>query len=285
MTSPPTPLHFATDDLFEPHEIHEESEAEWDAHFYHRVMGYQQLLQARALFDYLGPLGDGMCIDAGCGSGVVGAELLRLWPQSRLLAMDISENMLHLARAQIEPKFAGRAQFLQGDLQDLRIPDFANFIISNAVMHWVPDHIALFQNLYDTLMPGGVLATQFAYRGPFFERLYACLLRLLKSATFTKYLGDYNWSAQPVSPEREHSALSQAGFQNIQVIPYACLFHFESVDVHRLFMEKVVLRDVMRRLPTPQLKQKFVDEVLEFTDAEIGPCQQYYESLRCVATR
>ncbi len=226
-----------------------------------------------------------MCIDAGCGSGVVGAELLRLWPQSRLLAMDISENMLHLARGQIEPKFTGRAEFLQADLQDLRIPAFANFIISNAVMHWVPDHIILFQNLYDTLLPGGILASQFAYRGPFFERLYTCLQRLLKSATYTRYLGDYNWTAQPVSPDGEYGALSQAGFQNIQVTPYACLFHFESVPVHRLFMEKVVLRDVMHRLPTQELKQKFIDEVLEFTDSEIGPCQQYYESLRCVATR
>ena len=281
----PSQTHLETKDYLEAHEIQQESEAEWDAHFYHRVMGWQQLLQARALFEFLEPAHDGMCIDAGCGSGVVGAELLRVWPHARLLAMDISENMLHLAQAQIAPKFAGRAQFLQGDLQDLRIPNFANGIISNAVMHWVPDHTTMFKNLYDTLVPGGVLASQFAYRGPFFEQMYACLKKILKYRTFSKYLESYDWGAQPVSPKCEREALKQAGFKRIEVVPYACLFHFEDAEVHRLFMEKVVLRDLMRRLPTAKLRAHFVSEVLAFTDREIGPCQQYYESLRCLGTR
>ncbi len=54
MISPPASSNFAGHDQFDAHEIREESEAEWDAHFYHRVMGYQQLLAGARIIWILG---------------------------------------------------------------------------------------------------------------------------------------------------------------------------------------------------------------------------------------
>lgn len=261
---------------------------DWNALFYHRVMGTQQLQQAEVLFAYLSQIPRheaAVFVDAGCGSGLLGEAILERWPSSTLVAMDISDNMLHLTHQQLHDRFAQRTQYVQGDLQDFCMPNRAHCIVSNAAMHWVPDHGRMFANLYTTLIPGGVLAAQFARRGPFFVRLHEWLQDLLDREPFASCLGALSWAAEHCMVEREARALQRAGFVDIAVTPYHCIFDFDTVEIHRRFMVEVVMRDAMQCLPTPALREELLDAVLAFTDQEVGPRMQHYESLRVVARR
>jgi trans-aconitate 2-methyltransferase len=94
-------------------------------------------------------------LDLGCGTG----ELTRL-AHERLgaretVGVDASAAMLERAAAQA----GGGLSFRHGDLAAFADGGF-DVVLSNAAIHWVPDHAALLPRLAALLAPGGQLAIQ-----------------------------------------------------------------------------------------------------------------------------
>ena len=132
---------------------------EWDATSYHKVSGPQtgwgQMVLAR-----LDLAGDERAIDAGCGSGRLTAELAERLPHGQVVALDRSWNMLQTARANLRPAYGSRVRFVQVSLPALPFEECADVVFSTATFHWVPDHPALFSNIFTALRPGGRLHAQ-----------------------------------------------------------------------------------------------------------------------------
>lgn len=62
--------------------------------------------------------------DLGCGGGRNAGELLRRYPESRLVALDYSELSVEKTRAYNEKMIrAGRCEAVQGDVHHLELPD------------------------------------------------------------------------------------------------------------------------------------------------------------------
>jgi len=95
--------------------------------------------------------------DLGCGPGNVTALLRRRWPGADITALDSSAEML--ARAKAEHLNLG-ISWRQADVRTWAAPAPQDLIYSNAVLHWVDDHAALFGRLMGELSLGGVLAVQ-----------------------------------------------------------------------------------------------------------------------------
>ena len=93
--------------------------------------------------------------DLGCGPGNVTALLRERWPEADLTGVDSSPEMLAKA-AEALPD----VRFEQIDMADWRPATAADVIYSNAALHWLDDHAALFPRLLGMLAPGGVLAVQ-----------------------------------------------------------------------------------------------------------------------------
>jgi trans-aconitate 2-methyltransferase len=94
-------------------------------------------------------------VDLGCGTG----ELTRL-AHERLgaretVGVDSSAAMLERATAHA----GGGVSFRSGDIGTFAEPGF-DLVLSNAALHWVPDHPALLARLAALLPPGGQLAVQ-----------------------------------------------------------------------------------------------------------------------------
>ncbi|WP_242343550.1 methyltransferase domain-containing protein [Anaeromyxobacter terrae] len=94
-------------------------------------------------------------VDLGCGTG----ELTRL-AHERLgaretVGVDASAAMLERAAASA----GGGVAFRQGDLAEVDGGPY-DLVLSNAALHWVPDHEALLARLASLLAPGGQLAIQ-----------------------------------------------------------------------------------------------------------------------------
>jgi trans-aconitate 2-methyltransferase len=101
------------------------------------------------------PGGSPRVLDLGCGTG----ELTRL-AHERLraretLGVDSSAAMLEKAAAHA----GGGLSFRPGDLAAFAEGGF-DLVLSNAAIHWVPDHAALLPRLAALLAPGGQLAVQ-----------------------------------------------------------------------------------------------------------------------------
>ncbi len=94
-------------------------------------------------------------VDLGCGAGNVTLYLKRRWPGAQLTGVDNSPEMLAKAR-----ETDASIQWENAELASWAPQSPPTLIYSNAALHWVDDHAALFPRLARAIAPGGVLAVQ-----------------------------------------------------------------------------------------------------------------------------
>lgn len=93
-------------------------------------------------------------VDLGCGTGELTRRLADALPDSQVLGLDSSAQMLARAEAVTRPGLA----FQQGDQAELS--GSWDLIFSNAALHWTENHPVLIPYLYNRLAAGGQLAIQ-----------------------------------------------------------------------------------------------------------------------------
>lgn len=93
--------------------------------------------------------------DLGCGAGNVTRLLSQRWPDASVTAVDDSPEMLAVA-ARTTPG----VRWIGQDLASWSADRPLDLVFSNAALHWLPDHPALFPHLLRQLAPGGQLAVQ-----------------------------------------------------------------------------------------------------------------------------
>jgi trans-aconitate 2-methyltransferase len=125
----------------------------WDPDQYDRFRDERR----QPFMDLLGlvcPRPDMRVVDLGCGSGELTRILHQRLGARDTLGIDSSTSMLARAR-----EIAGDGlRFEQGDIADFVPTAIYDLVFSNAALHWVPDHPALFARLRDGLVAGGQLA-------------------------------------------------------------------------------------------------------------------------------
>jgi trans-aconitate 2-methyltransferase len=112
----------------------------------------------RDLLSGLPALGARNAVDLGCGPGNSTEVLAGRFPNARIGGIDSSGDMIAAARERlpaVDFEVVEIGAWIQGNAGD-----GFDVILANAVLHWVPDHAALFPALLSRLAPGGSLAAQ-----------------------------------------------------------------------------------------------------------------------------
>lgn len=96
-------------------------------------------------------------LDAGCGTGLALGPLLRRYPRSRAVALDLSEGMLGHARQRRRWR---RTPFpVCADAADLPLSDASvDLVFSNLMLQWCNDLDTVLREFRRVLRPGGLLA-------------------------------------------------------------------------------------------------------------------------------
>ena len=96
-------------------------------------------------------------IDLGCGPGNSTAVLAERWPAARITGLDSSAQMLERAR-----QSDARHEWIQAEIADWSNSAHAEYdvVFSNAALHWVTDHAAVYPRLFARVAEGGALAIQ-----------------------------------------------------------------------------------------------------------------------------
>lgn len=94
-------------------------------------------------------------VDLGAGAGNVTRLIKMRWPGARVTGVDTSPEMLEKAAAA-----APEITWQLADLGAWKPARPVDVIYSNAALHWLEGHEALFASLFSSLAPGGVLAVQ-----------------------------------------------------------------------------------------------------------------------------
>ena len=114
------------------------------------------MVASDAIKEYLGDTRSKSAIDFGCGTGLVGMNLVNEFES--LLFMDTSENMLDIVKRKITDAGALNARTLCFDFETSSQPDFrADYIFMAQVLLHIQDYEALLAKLHAVLNDEGHL--------------------------------------------------------------------------------------------------------------------------------
>jgi trans-aconitate 2-methyltransferase len=190
-------------------------------------------------------------VDLGCGTG----ELTRL-AHERLgaretLGVDASPAMLERAAAHA----GGGLSFRRGDLATFADGSF-DVVLSNAAIHWVPDHDALLPRLAALVAPGGQLAIQAPANDH--HPSHAVAREVAREPAFAGPLGGFVRESPLLAPEAYARLLFRLGLarQRVRLETYA--HPLASRDEVVEWVRGTTLTDYERRLD-PETWARFLD--------------------------
>lgn len=255
---------------------------EWNATAYHAVSEPQfrwglQVLERVAL------RGDETVLDAGCGTGRLTAELAMRLPRGRVLACDLSENMVRGARDYLAPQFGPRVEIFQADMAALALESAVDGVFSTAAFHWVRDHDALFASLYRALRPGGWVIAQCG-GGANLARLYGRVADLQRRPEFCSFFTDWKDAVYFAAPQETTKRLQRAGFGDAEAYISLAPATFADAAAFRAFIATVCVHKHLKVLPE-NLHKAFLAPLVEAASEDDPPFTLDYQRLNISASK
>lgn len=95
-------------------------------------------------------------LDAGCGTGFITKDLLKRYPKSKILALDLALNMARKTKQQ--GSWLRKPQLICADAEQLPLKaKSVELVISNLMIQWSNDLGKMFTGFHSVLKPNGLL--------------------------------------------------------------------------------------------------------------------------------
>lgn len=148
-------------------------------------------------------------VDLGCGGGLdVFLAAKKVGPTGKAIGIDMTPEMLGLARRNAEKSCVSNVEFHQATIDNLPLPsDSVDCVISNCVINLAPDKQAVFAEIARILKPGGRLAVS-----------DIALKAELPSELGNDLMAYVGCIAGAIPIDEYKSELTAAGFEAVQVV-------------------------------------------------------------------
>lgn len=149
-----------------------------------------------------------MVLDLGSGGGIdVLLSARRVGPTGKAYGLDMTDDMLELARENRKKAGAENVEFLKGEIENIPLPDnYVDVIISNCVINLSADKDRVLNEAFRVLKPGGRFAvSDVVVRGEVPESIRKSLL--LWAGCIAGALSDQEYTRK----------LNAAGFENVEI--------------------------------------------------------------------
>ncbi|HKR80101.1 MAG TPA: arsenite methyltransferase [Nitrospira sp.] len=161
-------------------------------------------------------------LDLGSGGGIdVLLSARRVGPTGKVYGLDMTDEMLALARENQQKAGVTNVEFLAGDIEDIPLPESSvDLIISNCVINLSPDKDRVLKEAFRVLKPGGRLAvSDIVVRGSMPEEvrhsveLWAgCVAGALEESDYLRKLQQAGFEQVSIEPTRIYSAADAREF-------------------------------------------------------------------------
>jgi arsenite methyltransferase len=148
-------------------------------------------------------------VDLGCGGGLdVFLAAKKVGPAGRAIGIDMTPEMLALARRNAAQSGATNVEFHQATIDQLPLADASvDCVISNCVINLAPDKRAVFREIARVLKPGGRLAvSDIALKRPLPAEIGVSLMAYIGCIAGAISLDDYR------------AGLKDAGFEAVEIV-------------------------------------------------------------------
>ncbi len=154
-------------------------------------------------------------LDLGSGAGLdVLLSARRVGPTGTAYGLDMTDEMLELARRNVERAGVANAQFLKGNMESIPLPNASvDVVISNCVVNLSPDKDQVLREAFRVLKPGGRIAiSDIVVRGEMPEVLRrdleawsGCLAGALSDVEYAEKLGAAGFQGIDIETTRTYS--------------------------------------------------------------------------------
>jgi trans-aconitate 2-methyltransferase len=221
--------------------------------------------RSRPFYDLLSRVGAPQprrVVDLGCGAGNLTVQLARRWPDAVIEALDSSPEMVDAARER-------GVQASVGDVRTWRPQSDTDVVLSNAAMHWVPEHAELFVRWAGQLAAGSWIAVQMP--GSFETPSHAAARAVAEREPYAKALQDISFRVGNVvdTPARYAELLIDAG---------CAVDAWETTYIHQLTGEHPVLDWISGTALVPISEQLNEQEYQQFRQELIPLLAEAYPS-------
>jgi arsenite methyltransferase len=161
-------------------------------------------------------------LDLGSGGGIdVLLSAKRVGPTGKAYGLDMTDEMLALARENQRKAGLDNVEFLKGEIENIPLPDASvDVIISNCVINLSADKDRVFAEAFRVLKPGGRLAvSDVVVRGEVpaeirrsVELWIGCVAGALEEAEYRDKLSQAGFEAIDLEPTRIYRAQDAADF-------------------------------------------------------------------------
>jgi trans-aconitate 2-methyltransferase len=255
---------------------------EWNAEPYHRVSN-PQFNWGMAVLGRLLLTGDECVLDVGCGTGRLTELLLARLPRGRVVGIDLSSNMVQVARDYLRSRHA-RVEMLVADASALPFRERADAIFSTATFHWLLDHPRLFRSLHQALKPGGRLVAQCGGAGNL-TRIHHRTEALMHETRWARFFDAWTDPWEFADAETTARRLAEAGFESIDTSVEPSPVVFPDANSFATFITNVICGPHLACLPEAALRNAFIAAVTEQARADDPPFELDYWRLNIDARR
>lgn len=161
-------------------------------------------------------------LDLGSGGGIdVLLSAQRVGPTGHAYGLDMTDEMLSLARRNAEAAGAKNVTFLKGEIEQIPLPDNSvDVIISNCVINLAADKPQVLREAFRVLKPGGRFAvSDVVVRGEVpadvrrsMELWIGCIAGALEERQFLRLLGEAGFVSPSIEPTRIYAAEDARAF-------------------------------------------------------------------------
>ena len=161
-------------------------------------------------------------LDLGSGGGIdVLLSAKRVGPAGKVHGLDMTDQMLALARENQRKAGATNVEFLKGEIEHIPLPDNSvDVIISNCVINLSADKPQVLREAFRVLKPGGRFAvSDVVVRGEVpaavrksMELWVGCVAGALHEDDYRRYLADAGFESVDVEPWRVYQVEDAKGF-------------------------------------------------------------------------
>ena len=155
-------------------------------------------------------------LDLGSGGGIdVFLSAKRVGPTGKVYGLDMTDEMLALARDNQQKAAVTNVEFLKGDIEHIPLPDNSvDLIISNCVINLSPDKDQVLKEAFRVLKPGGRFAvSDIVVRGTMPQEIRhsvelwaGCVAGALEEAVYLAKLTQAGFEQTSIEPTRIYSA-------------------------------------------------------------------------------